>query len=357
MTRLFFVLLTINAMLPAWGNGTISSEFNLISYYQPIAIREFFGEWAPPPTFKGGNRAFHFASYEIGYYDHLWGITLFAKDTAEMRFTPDTAELYMLTDNKLKLPNRIFHIDLKYNRATYFGVRIDRNFKPLPRFSLNVGLSFIGGESLTSGQLWGNINPSQTGTDFDLGQAYINYYYSKDDLFDHTVDRPHGAGLGIDTKLHWRSPTRWEISSVINNLLAGIYWFNTPHTQAQIISNNKEIINGYVKINPILSGRHTSQGFWQKLPLVADNHISMQAWGPFHWENRVFYSDIFSFISTGAGLHLSDDHRIKILYTSKTQSLDLQWKSKWCGLSLQSDSGSVNDIRQFGINFFVKLEL
>lgn len=348
-------IIIILSSAPLWAQATIFTRFEALGYSESIAFTEFVGDWKPE-TFVGGTQASAHTWSEVGMRSGNWGFSISRRDHASAQFSRDTAELYMLIKNKRLLdPSKIYAIDLNYNRATYLAMS-GLYFQTRNKLDYKIGVNFFIGQELTSGRASGEIQPNSD-RDYDFGNLFLNYHYSKDELFNRRVKKPRGFGLGLDGSISWYSDQELEITVEIENIFGMIQWFNSPFTDARIDTDNKEIdADGFVKVKPALSGRFGKNSYSQRLPLIVRFYSDKKVYRFIRQINRSFYTNTGFFLNTGFGFRIPLG-QINLLYELQTQALRIEWQHKYFQLEYFADDPSIDKQKLLGFKLSVTVPI
>lgn len=317
------------------------------TYVEPIAIQDAFHN--NTKHFDGGETALTHNWVEIGAAYNSFGVGLVGRYDYELEFSKDTAEFYYLTNNKKPLhQGREYNLDLdaKYIQST--GVRFSYAYALNPNTNINVGVSYLTGVRLTDGSIHGRaLALAQNDYDF---QFDVNYFYSKDSLFDRDVTPPDGNGYSIDLAMDWDITQNLATNLRIIDLIGRIYWNNAPYTTAVANSDVKEYDqNGYVIYNPVLSGFEDNRNYAQKLNPQVNALVS------YHWSYRLaalaqaYSFKAADFYQLGIRYDFSDTSHISALYMLETGAVSLGYKMQYFDILITSDSLDTDKSHTFGL--------
>ena len=359
MTAKFFLLILgiVWCGASAAGEGVAYARFDGIAYSDPMAYADFSKDWRG--RLYAGDEALQHLNAQLGVDFGAWGVELVSRDDGDARFHPDTAEFYSLLQNKQALePQRRYVIDLSINHVATHGVRAYRDYALSPRFQVRAGASVFSADKLVSGTLTGAVT-AVAAKDYDFEQVTLNYYYSRDTLFDRDVVAPTGWGYAFDIALTAQPDTDWHVRLELQNLLGRVNWNNAPFTTATVDTHNKSYDeNGYVIVRPVLSGQLGYRDFQQHLPLLANFLISYHVSENAACVSETYATPVKIFWSYGAAYALdSPQLKLKALYTVETGQVTLGIHSAWGYFIVGADRIELRKARALTIATGVALNL
>lgn len=340
--RLIQILLLLIPLSANSANNAAYFKAEAFTYSAPVPYSEFMSDWSS--GFQGGNTALAYSWLEVGVSLGQWGVATTRQQYAQMYFSDDTAELYYLTENKLpiKTPHS-YYIDLQMNGFSSSGLRLFHRSKPISGLSLEVGVNYLEGGELLSGRIHGQVS-SSSDRDYDFDNVQIDYHYHEDKLFDRQVSAPSGNGLALDLQGKWQITSDDLLSLELRNLFGYIKWKSSPYTTAQIHSDNKSYDeNGYVIVQPTLSGWHLNKDYRQSLPLLwqlgGDHQLSQKM----RLSAQIMGSEVQKFYRIGGSYQLYNQQWLKLLYAVNTGSLAIDYQGQSLQLQLQFDPSSLGE--------------
>ncbi len=340
----------IGQILGALSYYGIESYLHLegFAYSEPMPFDEFTSDWSS--GFDGGNNALAYTWLEAGIQTRHWGFALFHQQYAQMHFSDDAAELYYLTENKLPIETgRAYNIDVDINAFSTRGVRLFHRISPHKSLDLKFGASYLTGGELLEGRINGQVTASSD-RDYDFDNVHIDYYYSADKLFDRAVTAPNGNGAALDLTANWQATPYNRISLNVRNLAGYIHWKNSPYTTAQIQSNNKDYDeNGYVTVNPTLSGWHLNSDHKQRLPLIWQGEMEHKLSTRRHVDFRVLGSEVKQFYQLGGSYQFRRYHWLQLLYTLNSESVSIAYRNPWLQIQLQREINGLGESHTQGL--------
>lgn len=317
-------------------------------YSEPVALRQFATDWSG--GISSGTAALQYVQAESGVKYRDWGVGLFWRDDGEARFSADTAQLYYLLKNKLPLEvGKRYTIDLDIEHVRSNGVRVFRAVTFDTLATLTLGASLFRTDKLISGTMKGTVTATSS-KDYNFSEVTVDYFYSRDALFDREVVAPQGRGFGFDLELDATLAPALGVRLQMQNLFGNIFWKSAPFTQAQVDSNNKTYdVNGYVHVRPLLSGRVGERDYRQHLPLLVDTQLNYRLTHAIDLVGSLAYTPVKLFRSVGAAWRWSAHTDISALYTLDANMLRLSTRFEHCYVTLGSDRAVVSKAHTLAI--------
>jgi len=235
---------------------------------EPVSVDGALHEWRG--GFYDGDRAYTHDRIETGWRRGKINMGYVRRFDYEVDMNADTAEFFYRVKNKLDLTaGRVYDVDFSVRNSYSHGIHIQYWLLERERLKLQVGVSLLQGISLTEGNVNGRASVlSNSDYDFDVG---LDYFFTKDVIFNLPVDSPSGYGLGNDVYFYFRINSKQSTEITARDILGAIYWLKTPHITAQVSSDTKTYDqDGWVRYDPVLSGRKSYRGFTQMLPMRVD---------------------------------------------------------------------------------------
>ena len=321
------------------------------SYSEPVPIRGFFNDWNTP--FSGGELALTHNTVESGISQGPWELGLVARYDYEMRFASDTADFYFHSKNHLPLdPGRRYTIDLEAEHFSATGVRLGYQLTAHPDLTVGLGLTYLNGQQLIDGTLRGTATALSTNDyDFNLG---VDYRYSEDRLFKRSVSAPNGQGYSVDLRMDWHTGDL-QTHLRITDLLARLYWNNAPYTLATATSATKSYdSNGYVVIQPTLSGVESNRRFIQKLPLRASFDAQYPLTADVSAVGNIYYTRLKTFVQAGMGYRLMSG-QLQALFNPDTHAATLRYEQTAWHIGITSDRLQPHAAHTLGLDLALRI--
>ncbi len=351
-----WLTILVTFLLPALAFAKIQvyTKFDSLIYTPSQPYQNFESNWTSP--YQKASHALQHNWMEIGVKYNHWGISFLRQDFAEMRFSPDSGRFYWLTDNRQSLEmNYSYEIDIEVHHASMQGLRIFYENHLFTNLKMQFGISLLQGKRLFVGRLQGRISPLAS-NDYEYDNIQVDYFYSKDILFDREIDAPKGNGASLDWQLLWQRNRKTHLLLEVRNLYGFIDWKQTPHTVAKVTSDNKEYDeNGYVIVHAMLEGQHYIRDYHQKLlPMVKFRSLYQFA-DQYSLLFELLYNKYNNFPALGFTRFSGSSSQVEIFYILNAEALGLRYENKWGHLGISSDNVIPEKSRYFSINLQLKI--
>ncbi len=309
-------------------------------YSAPVTFRQFTRDWSGEVT--AGNTALQHAQAESGVEYRDWGVGVFWRDDGEARFSADTAQLYSLLKNKQALEvGKRYTIDLDIEHARSSGLRVFHRMNYDSWLTLTLGASVFNSDKLIYGSMRGAITATSN-KDYDLNEVTVDYYYSRDVLFKRVVSAPRGRGFAFDLDLVARPAPAWTLRLKTENMLGNIFWRSAPYTRARVDTNNKSYdANGYVHVQPLLSGKQDERDYRQRLPLLVDTRVNYSVFEMLDVVGVLTYTPVQRFQAAGIAWRSGAQWEHTLFYTFDLAMVTISTRFAHGYLSLGADRNSV----------------
>ena len=330
------------------AEGTFTNA-DLFWYSEPVSIDSMLNDWKGP--FHGGTSALTHNFAEFGFNAGAWQVSLLSRYDYEMEFSSDTAELYYRANNKLPLTvGRTYRIDLAARNTVSDGIKFSRPFYPFNNLQVNIGISYLKGRRLVDGALRGNAK-AISANDYDFS-FLVDYYYSQDKLFDRQVLSPDGDGYSVDLDLQWQVSEQLRTGLSFKDLLARIYWKDTPYTTATAVSDTKTYdTDGYVIYKPKISGIEGNRDFTQILPRRISAQLDYQYQHDVSLAAIADYTPVRTFYRLGIGALQTTSGDWRFLYYVNEGAINVGYTAHHWNMSVTTDRFQFDRARTFGFMF------
>lgn len=322
------------------------TEVEVFSYSQPVPVKAALNDWLGP--FYGGSTALLYSRVEAGVAGQHWRFGLLSRMDYQLHFSPDAAEFYHRVSNKQALDaGRTYAIEVESKHFFGNGLRLGYLFTPQPGLTLELGMSYLQGQRLTTGTLSGTATATKAG-DYEFNLA-ADYFYSRDVLFRRETAAPDGQGYSADLRVQWQASPRLSTQLTVTDLIGRIYWQDAPYTQASGTSDTKEYDEqGYVRFKPLVSGIEGNRNHTQKLPpraILAAQYLLDRRFSALA---SVFYTEYRTFPSLGLG-YQDSGIQWQGLYNSASQSYTLRAIANRWRIGASLDTFDINRARALGV--------
>jgi hypothetical protein len=329
------------------------AELDSFSHSEPVSIFSALDDWDGP--FYGGDQQWSYNWAEIGFSYSNWGLGLVNRLDYQFDFSNETAEIYYLTANKKDLPaDRDFPVYIDAHHFEGSGLRLSYKRQAISRLNIELGLSYLEGKRLTAGTLTGNIT-TLSNNDFDF-IADVDYFYSKDHLFDRPVSGPKGSGFSIDLAFDYQFSDRLQFEGTVQDAWAEVRWKNAPFTQASAQPSTKRFDeDGYVTIDPRLTGLEGNRNYTQKLPMRTKLSLAYEFWRSTQAVFKFWDMPLERVFAIGIA-HSWNRHKLSAFYWPQLGALGLGL-NLMAGrfiLAITSDHIEIDKARTLGIRVFIR---
>ncbi|WP_413700235.1 hypothetical protein ACLKMH_23860 [Psychromonas sp. KJ10-10] len=316
-----------------------------------MSIRSAFDSWKGD-NFESGERQWTANWLEAGVQYQHWAIGLLQRYDYSLKFDKQTAEFYWLVANKKDLPvGKEYLLDLQANAIHSTGLRISFADDLSNSFSYRVGLSYLQANYMLEGHLKGDATIVDQ-SDYDYS-ATIDYAYTEDHLFDRQVNTPKGHGFSLDFMFDYQltADINWQLQ--VRDLFARLYWKNSPYTQGASSSDRKEYDeNGYVSIDPILTGYEGTRGVYvQKLDPRWHSKVTYQVNELYDLQGQIRYQYEHGLYAIGGSRKLTEQMRLGGSYWPINKALELNLNYRQMKLALTANGLSSSNLQTLWLSF------
>lgn len=339
-------------LISIFFTGSIhANEFYLQSksFYdsEPVPYLDFEKDWSS--NYSPGDTGISYLYYETGVIHKRWGFGFFKKNQTYMKFKTDTALAVYTIASKQPIDNESYEIELNVKHYQVSGFHLFNTVVDKKFFQVKLGVSLLYGEKLIDGTLRGNLT-ALSESDYQFDNIKLDYYYSKDELFEHEASKPKGQGFAFDSEIFWQPKEQIQVHFIAKDLGARIFWKNAPVTVAVIESDNKTYDeNGYVKVNATLQGNQATKDFTQHLApyLALKTAFALYRDIELLFDAEYFYLKTFKQLGVGKKLPLN--LTADLTYEFETGSAGLRVKHKNLELQVLSDHYQQSKAHVLGI--------
>ncbi len=321
---------------------------------QALPIEFVYKKWDAP--YQAGTLTQGFVRAESGYIDGNQSIGIIYRFDIQAKYTAETITWLHQLKNKTPLSeNKEYDIflDIKHFRA--WGIIFDYVFKPTPTLTVTPSLSILRAHYLTDGILQGNaVAINKKDYDFDLN---VDYYYSKDELFDRRVTPPTGWGFSFDLDLQAKPIDNLAIKLKVYDLFGYLFWNSTPRTVAQADSSIKNYdLNGYLNFEPVLTGKESNEGFAQKLTprvILQSEYIINRLM----LNQQIMFTALKNYYFFDTGFLVTKSQWLIIGTETTTNTLKLAYKTNTFKIEVLTDSLNTQKIHTLAVNLSLSYAL
>lgn len=326
------------------------------AYSETVPLESALHDWEGD-AFRPGERQWAWSWLEAGVQWGNFSLGYVLREHYDLRFTPDTADLYWRNANQTDLPvDRVYDLNLYADHFKAQGMRVafldGVEFNHFGSLQYRVGVSYWQADDLINGTL---VGQAQAIADNDyVYQADLAYHYSEDRLFERQVAEPDGSGYSIDLALAWQSEQH-KVTLDIKDLWGEIVWEQAPYTVGTLNSNNRTYdANGYVRINPTLSGYEgISDQYKQALVMRwdASYRYELEAYGVGVLLQRQFDQTFY-----GGAVYFGRGHGFSVSYWPEPEMIGFAWRRSGWQVGVAADS-LTDDARALRLQFSFQPEV
>jgi len=341
-----FIYCLLQSSIIYAGSLTPFFKTDIFAYSEPIAVKAALFDDGKG-RYSKGKRQFAWSWLELGF---LWqqkvGFSFLRRYDYDLRFSKDTAKLYGMTVNKQDLPvGREFFVDLKTDIFHAKGLRISYNSFLFDRLKITTGLSYLQTGYFINGDLHGRATVLAE-NDYDY-VADVDYQYTKDELFDRSVNDINGHGFSLDIDAYLDITPAWSAQFKITDLLSWIYWKNLPQTVAITTSDRKKFdSDGYIHINPTLTGREGEHSNYTQI--LSPRSMLNIKYSYFHYTAFIegYYQYDFLLWNTGCSIKTGVGNAL-IKYWPKNEAVTIGYKYQKFEIEITADHFEIDKVKMF----------
>ncbi len=351
-----FLLLSlgVSRALAAEGLAVYAEAFALLES-ETVVLGAYERDWQGS-TYRPGERAYALAYAESGVRYRGWGLGRVWQRYQRLRFSESAARLYYRVQNSLPLSNAApYAVDVRLRSFAANGLRVFASPVQTRRWRLSLGVTRLYAYDLLEGRLQGAVQANGP-RDYTFQDLMLDYVYARDAVFDRQVRAPRGQGWAFDARIGWRPGPRLRLDLHLRDLAGRIDWFDAPHTAARVESDNRRYDeNGYLRVDPTLSGRHDQLDYRQRLPWFG--RLRLEAGSPSRAAVlEVVRSGVKSFVLLGLSRRLGG-WWAQVLYRPDRRAPALRLARGGFSLGLASDALDWARARYLSIELGLRLTL
>jgi len=320
---------------------------------EPVPFTEFERDWNAP--FHRGERFISYKWHELGINLNNWGFGVVYRNNVYLKFNSETALAVHTLVNKQPIQEDSYTVDVSGTVFNATGFRVFHKLINKSHFSWQMGLTSLYGSKIIDGTLKGKLNKISE-SDYEYDNITLNYYYTKDELFDHQVGEPKGYGFALDTDIYWQPSSKLELWFTMRDILGRIYWQGTPITMAEVESDNKTYDDNYVKVDPLLRGNQSTKKFTQTLPLYLAFKSKMRLNNHTFLLAELEHLHIKTYARFGFGLNFPKNVQGEVIVDAANTAVGLRASHHIFNLTLMSDQINPQKAHFLAILFNLKYE-
>lgn len=198
--------------------------------------------------------------------DTSWGVLYRYEAYADA--SRAASELIWRVDTDQDIPaQREWPLQLQVNQVAMQGMVVSRRVDLADGLALTTAFQLLHATQMMDGSVQGHIT---TYDDEYEGQLHLNYFYTRDALWDRPVDRRRGQGLAMDVTLDWQIDERQSLRLALLDAANGIYWKDMYYTRSDLDSDRHSYDeDGRLEVRAAMTGFEGNRSHWQRLPVKA----------------------------------------------------------------------------------------
>lgn len=265
-TRTLLVLILLLAGSPVHAGpvpyGLLHVETHSDAFPVRDLIRGIGRQFRPGEQHVGFGRAESGVSFGRAHLGLLYRYEVFAHSSRS------ASELIWRSETDQDIPaGRYWPLRLAINQVAMHGVTAGYLFRPTASLTLSGNMQLLKATEMIDGHVNGAI--ATDAADYQ-GQARLQYFYTRDALWERPTNRRYGTGLALDMKLRWRPNARHEVSLELLDALNGIYWRQMYYTRAWLTTDRISYdSDGQLDVRAAMTGYEGNSSHWQRLPVKA----------------------------------------------------------------------------------------
>lgn len=218
--------------------------------------------------YRSGEFSFVVNRTEAGLHrgDTAWGVLYRYEAYADA--SRAASELIWRVDTDQDIPKpRDWDLRLQLNQVAMQGLVVSHRMTLADNLTLTAAFQLLHATQMIDGSMRGDIT---TYDDEYEGQLRLNYFYTRDSLWDRPVNRRRGQGLAMDVTFDWQIDTQQSLRLVLMDAMNGIYWKDMYYTRSALNSDRYSYdADGRLEVRAAMTGFEGKQSHLQRLPIKA----------------------------------------------------------------------------------------
>jgi hypothetical protein len=249
-----------------------------------------------------------------------------------------TSELIYINNTNTFKKNKSFPIYLKVNQIESWGFKLGHSFKFNETTDMNISLQLLNATSMIDGKIQGEI---ETFDEEYQGQLNMVYAYTKDPIWDRSVDSKTGLGFAVDIEFSWVLTNDHSFNFEFFDVFNAIYWEDMYYTTADMTTNRVTYDdNGKLDVRSALRGFEGNKDYTQRLPLKSSLKWLYSFSKKHKIESELFILDRYTDIRIR---YSPDILQGMFMYMSSHQAFGLGYKGDNFQLFIASDNLQYKD--------------
>ncbi len=337
-------------------HGQVSTQINTLSYAENNSVYDLLQGNAS--YFSESENAFTFNEVALTTQYRGFSFSLFQRYEWFLNYSRDTLPFYGTTENGTFIEqNRTYNLQLNAVKLDAQGLRFAYLY-PISQFRFYAAASYYQANSFLDGTIKGNVSKNDTcinERDCYFGKLDLSYFYTEDVLLGRNTSKPNSLyGFGVDAGADWSINERLSISLLIQDAYSKIVWENAPYTKATATTATSIVTDGYVKLNPAISGVEKNKTYTQHLP----TKTTLQASYIYNLSHQLSATTFYAY---GASItHLSYQyHQENSLYGFKLYPLEsaigINYSNQYIDFGVSSNPFELNKSELYAFHFGLRI--
>lgn len=258
---------------PSWAEPVFYSSLSIESYSESFPVYDLATGLGQ--EFQTGKTHFAIGRMENGVRYNNAAVALVHRYEAFVSTSKAASELIWRNEADQSIPSgRQWPLSLRVNQVSMYGLALSYGVDLIPALRLSVSLQLLRAREMYDGEISGFI---ETYPDDYQGRLHLDYFYTRDVVWDRPTARRYGEGGALDIQLDWTVHQRHAVRLVVQDAVNGIYWKDMYYTTANLTSDRISYDeNGKLNVRAAMSGYEGERDHWQRLPAKMRLRWAMQ---------------------------------------------------------------------------------
>ncbi|NRB38543.1 MAG: hypothetical protein HRU20_08750 [Pseudomonadales bacterium] len=247
----------------SWAEQAVYSNNTLEAFSESFSIYDVTHDL--DQDYDSGDYLYLMGRFELGYRYNNSYLGLLYRQDAYATASASTAEIIHLNKSDKEMPaNKRFPIALSANQLQSQGIIIGHTFTFISNLSIDISAQLLQAYEMTDGDIQGHI---ETHAEDYQGQLQLDYFYTRDAIFDRPVHNKTGQGLAIDMTLQWQISAQHQLQLNAMDLFHEVFWHDMYTTTAMLTTDRVHYDeDGKLDVRSALSGLESEKDHIQSLP-------------------------------------------------------------------------------------------
>lgn len=317
-------------------------QIDAFAHAQPVPVRAYVDDWNAP--LDSGSDAVTHNRFELGVRRGPWSVSYVQHYDYEIKASPDAALFYHQTRNRSALTTgTVYALEVDAYHLRRQGLRVGYSHEQ-GSWTWSGGLSLLSGQKLLDGQLGGTAT-ALGNKDYDYS-AQVNYFYSRDELFERRVGAPAAKGYALDAGITGPLAPGVVLSLRVEDLWGAMHWSQAPVTSAVATSANKQFdSDGFVQYTPAVSGTERFADYVQRIHPQAHAEVDASFNARYSAGASARVTEVDWYPGLFLRRHLADEVHVTAEWLPAHGAGGLKFKYRQFGVGWASDRLKFDDAR------------